>query len=166
MPRAAVTLALAAAGCGGHSTAAPSSSVAAGQPPLTAGTYSLMLATGSGQNVLCMSVGGSAPTSITVPAVVELTPAGWNGRSTEGTLTFTLWQSGSRELAGTMSGVGKGESEGLSVEVGESDGSNASLVGLQTSGVSARGDVVGRVVIKSPASSLSCTGNTWSLTRR
>jgi hypothetical protein len=103
---------------------------------------------------------------ITVPAVVELTPAGWTGRSTEGTLVFTLWQVAGGELGGTLSGVGKSESGGLSVVAGATDGSSASLVGRPVSGVNAAGDVVGRLAFQSSTSSLSCNGNTWSLARR
>lgn len=180
LPRAGVTLALAVAGCGGSGPTGPSSPVAIVLPPapLTAGAYSLMLATAASPSgfstciSIWISIGGSgaeplqAPMGITVPAVVELTPAGWSGRSTEGTLVFTLWQSANGELAGAMSGVGKSESGGLSVVVGETDGSSASLVGRQTSGVNADGDVVGRLAFQSSTSSLSCNGNTWSLVRR
>ena len=172
----ALTLALAAAGCGGGAPAAPSSAAAVPQTPasLTAGAYSLVLATSTGQSgfTTCISVGLSSeglaqpPTAITVPAVIEPTSAGWTGRAVEGTLTFTLWQPAAGELAGTMAGIGRSESGSLSVSVGETDGASASLVGRQTSGINAGGDVVGRVAFQSASSSLSCNGNTWSLVRR
>jgi hypothetical protein len=65
-----------------------------------------------------------------------------------------------------MFGVGKSESGGLSVVAGDTNGTGASLIGRQTSDVSAGGDVVGQVAFQSPTSSLSCNGNTWSLARR